>query len=301
METIEALVGTGKTTTAGALADVYRHAGYQVVGAAPTGRAVRELKEHAGIGESRTLTSHLLRLAGQGGRFPRGRSVVILDEAGMASTRDVARLLQAAAERGGVKVVAIGDPGQLPSVQAGGWLGSLGRRFGTNQLRQVMRQRDGRERHALARLQAGDPDAYLYQKQQAGLLHRFDEDSSGREAERAALAAWHDRQGELPAGQAVMVCRDNDRRHRLNHAARALLAARGHLGQAVVCGDREFAVGDHVICRRNPPPSTSTTEPAEPSPTSTPAPAPSIYGPIPGASEGCRRATGPSTSSTPTP
>jgi ATP-dependent exoDNAse (exonuclease V) alpha subunit len=124
----------------------------------------------------------------------------MLDEAGMASTREVARLLDAA-ERCQVKVVAIGDPGQLPSVQAGGWLGSLGRRFGARQLRQVMRQRDGRERRALAGLQAGDPGAYLRHKQEAALLHVFTEDSSGREAERAALAAWHRHTSSCPPGR----------------------------------------------------------------------------------------------------
>jgi ATP-dependent exoDNAse (exonuclease V) alpha subunit len=169
----------------------------------------------------------------------------------MASTREVARLLDAA-ERCRVKVVAIGDPGQLPSVQAGGWLGSLGRRFGTRQLRHVMRQRDERERQALASLQAGEPDAYLQHKQDAELLHVFTEDS-GREAERAALAAWHRHHVALPTGQAVLICRDNDRRGRLNQAARALLADHGGLRQAVMCGQREFAVGDHVICRRNAP------------------------------------------------
>jgi ATP-dependent exoDNAse (exonuclease V) alpha subunit len=213
---------------------------------------VRELKEHAGIGESRTLAGLLMRLDQHPGGFAAGPSMLILDEAGMASTREVARLLDAA-ERCGAKVVAIGDPGQLPSVQAGGWLGSLGRRFGTNQLRQVMRQRDGHERQALARLQAGDPGAYLHHKQEAGLLHVFTEDSAGREAERAALAAWHHHDVKLPPGQAVLICRDNDRRGRLNQAARALLADHGRLGQAVMCGQREFAVGDHVICRRNAP------------------------------------------------
>jgi conjugative relaxase-like TrwC/TraI family protein len=252
VETIEALAGTGKTTTAGALADVYRHAAYAVLGVAPTGRAVRELKEQAGIGESRTLAGLLARLDRQGGRFAVGSSMLIFDEAGMASTREVARLLNAA-ERCGVKVVAIGDPGQLPSVQAGGWLGSLGRRFGARELRQVMRQRDGRERRALAGLQAGDPGPYLRHKQEARLLHVFIEDSSGREAERAALAAWHRHHVELPTGQAALICRDNDRRGRLNRAARALLADDGRLGQALNYGQREFAVGDQVICRRNAP------------------------------------------------
>ena len=69
----------------------------------------------------------------------------------MAATRPSARVLEAA-ERAGAKVIAIGDPGQLASVQAGGWLGAVGRELGALHLTEVMRQRDPAERRALAAL-----------------------------------------------------------------------------------------------------------------------------------------------------
>ena len=62
VQVIEALAGTGKTFTAGVLAYVYRRAGYEVLGVAPTGRAVRELVDEARI-PSRTLASMVLRIA----------------------------------------------------------------------------------------------------------------------------------------------------------------------------------------------------------------------------------------------
>lgn len=49
VDVVEALAGTGRTFTAGALRQVYGDAGYRVVGVAPTGRAVRELAEEAGV------------------------------------------------------------------------------------------------------------------------------------------------------------------------------------------------------------------------------------------------------------
>ena len=49
VDVIEALAGTGKTFTAGTIRQVYEDAGYHVIGMAPTGRAVRELAEEAGI------------------------------------------------------------------------------------------------------------------------------------------------------------------------------------------------------------------------------------------------------------
>jgi hypothetical protein len=84
VETVEALAGTGKTFTAGLLAEAYTAAGYRVLGTAPTGRAVRELTEQAGIGQASTLTRLALDLEREGlGADP---ALLILDEAGMAST-----------------------------------------------------------------------------------------------------------------------------------------------------------------------------------------------------------------------
>ena len=45
----------------------------------------------------------------------------------MASTRSSARLLANAADGRRRRSIAIGDPGQLASVQAGGWLRAVGR------------------------------------------------------------------------------------------------------------------------------------------------------------------------------
>ena len=163
VETVEALAGTGKTFTAGLLAEAYTAGGYRVLGTAPTGRAVRELTEHAGISQASTLTRLALDLDGDDRGFGSGRAVLILDEAGMASTRETARVM-AHAQAAGVKVIAIGDSGQLSSVQAGGWLGSLTERLGSHELREVMRQRDPRERQLLAQVRRGDPTDYAHRE-----------------------------------------------------------------------------------------------------------------------------------------
>ena len=166
VDTIEALAGTGKTTCAGALRAVYEQAGYRVLGAAPTARAARELKERAGIDDRRTLDGWALKLAADpealwfarlsGAQAQRQPAVLIIDEAGMAHTRVAADVIDRAIGAD-AKVVAIGDSGQLSSVQAGGWLGALTRRLGSEELRQVMRQRDPAERRALAKVHCGEP------------------------------------------------------------------------------------------------------------------------------------------------
>jgi ATP-dependent exoDNAse (exonuclease V) alpha subunit len=140
------------------LRSVYEAAGYHVIGLAPTGRGARELAEEAGI-RSVTIDRALIDLEQHDAPFP-SRSVVVIDEAGMAPTRLTARLLEHAA-RAGSKVIAIGDSGQLPAVLAGGWLRAVGERVGALALTEVMRQRDPGERRALGALHDGASGRYI--------------------------------------------------------------------------------------------------------------------------------------------
>jgi conjugative relaxase-like TrwC/TraI family protein len=251
VETVEALAGTGKTFTAGLLAEAYTAGGFRVLGTAPTGRAVRELTEQAGIGQAWTLARLALDLDGDDRGFGSGRAVLIVDEAGMASTRETARVM-AHARAAGVKVIAIGDSGQLSSVQAGGWLASLTERLGSHELREVMRQRDPRERQLLAQVRRGDPSDYLAEKAARGQLQIHAGDVQGAlGGEHAAIAAWRERQAACPWGHAVLIVRDNDRRERLNALIRTELQGDGRLGESIHVGGCEFAVGDRVVARRN--------------------------------------------------
>ena len=154
----------------------------------------------------------------------------------MASTRETARVM-AHAHAAGVKVIAIGDSGQLSSVQAGGWLGSLTKRLGSHELREVMRQRDPRERQLLAQVRRGDPADFITDKNSAGRSsHRWRRAERQAAGERAAVAGWRARQAECPWGQAVLVVRDNDRRARLNALVRAELNRDGRLGESIQIG-----------------------------------------------------------------
>ena len=150
------------------------------------------------------------------------RCVVVFDEAGMAATRTTARLLEAA-ERAGAKVVAIGDPGQLASVQAGGWLRAVGRELGALRLTEVMRQRDPGERRALAALHDRIPDRYLDWAARAGRVDTFDDAAGAREA---AVVEWAGAVGEVGVEQAVMIARDNDTRQALNRPRASCAATR---------------------------------------------------------------------------
>jgi conjugative relaxase-like TrwC/TraI family protein len=242
---LQALAGTGKTRVLATLARVYEAGGYRVVGVAPTGRAARELADTAAVPAS--TVQRLVADLEESGGFA-GRTVVLFDEAGTAPTRPSASLFTAA-ERGGVKIIAVGDSGQLPSVAAGGWFGTLTRSLDGPELRQVMRQHDPAERDALEHLHDGDPDPYLSLKRDRGDLQVHDRED---DAIAATLAGWDEARRGYGLFQAVMIARDNRTRAILNDHARQLLAHAGQLtGPAVAIADQEFQVGDRVIARRN--------------------------------------------------
>lgn len=245
MDVIEASAGTGKTYLAGAVRELYAAENVMVIGATPSATAARELQEEAGI-PSWTIHRRLFELDQHGVGLPAG-SVLLLDEAGMADTRSVARLLEHAAEQG-VKVIAVGDSGQLPSVQAGGWLRAIGSRTGNYALTETMRQHDPQERRALGALHAGLPDKWLDWAMGEGRI------AVHREASNAvvdAVAEWDDGVRRHGAGQSVMIARDNARRRVLNEAARELRRTRGELGREVDYGQTSIAEHDRIICRAN--------------------------------------------------
>jgi conjugative relaxase-like TrwC/TraI family protein len=243
VDVVEALAGSGKTTMVGALSACYGLAGWRVIGAAPTARAARQLRDAAEI-PATTMHALVAELGQSNGFGP--RTVLVLDEAGMAPTRLTASLL-AHAERAGVKVIAVGDPGQLGSVEAGGWLAALALQQPPPQLREVMRQRYAGERAALEALREGEPERYLAHKQNEITVHPTE-----AEALPALVEQWHAAQRDHGPSGAVMIASDNHTRDRLNQAARARLHRDGQLDPSgIVFGNREFAHGDRVIARRN--------------------------------------------------
>jgi ATP-dependent exoDNAse (exonuclease V) alpha subunit len=151
------------------------------------------------------------------------------------------------AERAGAKVIAVGDAGQLSSVEAGGWFAALTRKLPGPSLWEVIRQRDPAERTALQALHDGDAERYVDHKADAITLHATESDALDAVTDQwAQLRAEHG-----PTGVAL-IARDNATRDRLNTAARERLLAGGELAaDGVRIGNRAWTVGDRVIARRN--------------------------------------------------
>jgi ATP-dependent exoDNAse (exonuclease V) alpha subunit len=224
-------------------AGAWRRSGIPVVGCALSARAACELRDQAGI--DTTTIARLQKALDEGVALSAG-AVLIVDEAGMAGTRDLARLA-AAAERSNAKLVLVGDDRQLPEIDAGGAFRALAERLGATELREVRRQRQGWDRDALAALREGRIDRFAREYFQHGRLVA----ALTAEAARAALVedwwAAHER-----GADALMIAHRRRDVSDLNARARERMREARRLGaNELHFRGRDYAVGERVIATRN--------------------------------------------------
>jgi conjugative relaxase-like TrwC/TraI family protein len=231
---ISGLAGTGKTSLAEAMRLCFEREGYRVVGAAPSAKAARGLREGAGI-RSDTLHRTLFDL-GQPDCGLSPKSVFVLDEAGMVGTRQMAELL-GIVEKAGANLVLIGDARQLQPIDAGGAFAALGAELGQAELTRIARQHEKWQRAAVVSMAEGDAAAALGAYADHGQV-RIEEDRIG--AMRALIADWR-KEDALPEKDRLIFAATNRDVGLLNLLAQRARQEDGALGQ------RQAAVGDVTV------------------------------------------------------
>ena len=164
---VQGYAGTGKTTMLRRARALAEKKGYTMIGLAPSASAVKTLAAEAGI-ESETLQRFLARNAGvaegrltkKGAKALRGkfsRSVLVVDEASLASTVQMRNLLRIAKEVRLPRVVLVGDEKQLDAVDAGKAFAQLqGAGMETATMDQIMRQKNPELKSAVEASLAGE-------------------------------------------------------------------------------------------------------------------------------------------------
>ncbi len=251
--------GSGKTVTLRTLADAWAADGSTVIGLAPTAAAARVLREE--LGDSVTATDTLAKLvhalttgtavpdwvaAIQPGRL------VIVDEAGMASTLELAAVVDYAVAHG-ASVRLVGDDRQLAAVGAGGVLRDIDRTHGAVTLSEVRRfthaagSTNRAEAAASLAIRRGDPAGLAYYLDHGRI--RVGDDTTTADQ---AFAAWStDRAAGLDA---LLIASTKEQVRGLNLRAQAarLAATEVPAKRRVTLADgTTVSDGDAIITRRN--------------------------------------------------
>jgi len=239
--------GAGKTTMMKAAREAWEAAGYRVVGGALAGKAAEGLEKEARIG-SRTLSSWELRW-NQGRNQLDHKTVFVLDEAGMVSSRQMALLVEAVT-KAGAKLVLVGDPEQLQPIEAGAAFRAIADRIGYAELETIYRQRQQWMRDASLDLARGNirkaVDAYTAHGRMIGLRLKD-------EAVESLIAAWDSDYD--PSKTSLILAHLRRDVRMLNDMARAKLVERGVVADGFPFktedGTRMFAVGDQIVFLKN--------------------------------------------------
>jgi Ti-type conjugative transfer relaxase TraA len=241
--------GTGKSAMLGVAREVWEAAGYGVRGVALSGIAAENLESGSGIA-SRTIAS--MEHGWQQGRdLLTTRDVLVIDEAGMVGTRQLERVLSHATEAG-AKVVLVGDPQQLQSIEAGAAFRSIFERHGGAEIGEVRRQREHWQRNATRDLANRRTGHALEAYRSHDMVH----EAASREQARGDLIDRWDRDRQVAPDQSrIILTHTNAEVRALNEGARERMREAGDLGVdvrvTVERGVRGFASGDRVMFLQN--------------------------------------------------
>jgi len=249
-ERIAAVVGragAGKTTMMKAAREAWEAAGYRVVGGALAGKAAEGLEKEAGI-VSRTLSSWELRWNEGRDRLD-DKTVFVLDEAGMVSSRQMALFVDAATTAG-AKLVLVGDPDQLQPIEAGAAFRAVTDRIGYAELGTIYRQREEWMRSASIDLSRGRVGQALAAYETAGMVRT---EWTREEAALALIEDWN--RDYDPARTSLILAHRRSDVRALNELAREKLVERGIVDEGHLFrtedGARRFSAGDRIVFLKN--------------------------------------------------
>ena len=195
---VSGMAGTGKTTLLHSARIAWELEGYEVHGAALSGKAAEGLVQGTGI-QSETLKRTLRDLSNGRLRLHQ-KSVLVVDEAGMVGTRMMRQLIEKI-ESAGAWLVLIGEDKQLQPIDAGGPFTEIKKRLGAAHLTDIRRQRAEWARNTVKDFAAGDAKKGLQAFAERGLLVV---ESDRRKAMESLIVAWKEQGISQPQEQLIL-------------------------------------------------------------------------------------------------
>lgn len=247
---IVGLAGAGKSTLLATAMDAWRLQGVTVHGAALAGKAADGLESASGI-QSRTLAS--LETSWENGYEPIGKGdILVVDEAGMIGTRQLARIISRI-NGIGAKLVLVGDPDQLQPIEAGTPFRSLAKTLGAKQLTEIHRQHEDWQKQASRDLANGRIAEAVETYAERGTVSKSNNQDHAIEALVEAYAM--DVAASCPNSTRLAFAHRRKDVHALNQAIRAALRQVDEPAPETFLdtetGKRAFAAGERIVFGRN--------------------------------------------------
>jgi conjugative relaxase-like TrwC/TraI family protein len=220
---VEGAAGSGKTTMLGPVVDAYRDAGMRVIGTATAWKIATQLKDDLGIQSK--ATDAWIASARVGGEFLDRNTILVVDEAGLLSSRQMHDLL-AEVEQAGAKAVLVGDSKQLQAVGSGPGLAILASVTDPTRVDSIVRQHEAWAREAVTDFANGRAAEGLQAYRERGLLTVA---ASEKLVIRQLVDAWAATQEVVSNPATLLIAKTNMQVRALNQEVRARLKASGQI------------------------------------------------------------------------
>jgi len=244
------LPGTGKSHLLRAAGAAWQEAGYRVLGVAPTGVAAQGLSSSAGF-PAQTLASLQYQLK-EGTQQIISNDIIVMDEAGMTDTRDMANIVTAV-HQAGAKLVLVGDPNQLRPVGHGAVFRAMLGHIPFAELHAIQRQREEGDREASLMLSQGNVVEAIQYYDNKGVVNI---NRSGEEAKADLIEAWNADFSPTTLAKRLIITHSNQDVDWFNNTVRSNLVAQGILapGDTTVntsMGNLAISVGERLLFLKN--------------------------------------------------
>ncbi len=244
------VAGAGKSTILAAAREAWEAEGRRVFGAALAGKAAKGLEQSSGI-QSKTLASYALGWEHERNQLKKG-DVFVIDEAGMIGSKQMARFITEAKDRG-AKLVLVGDAEQLQPIEAGAPFRCITQDIKPATLHDVHRQKNDWQKQASQDFALGKTQDALKTYQAHGRIYKNEtQDEAIQGLVSDYLNDYWSCEGR--ASQIALAHRKADVKA-INEIIREARAEAGELEDGITYqtthGKREFAPGDRLLFTRN--------------------------------------------------